>query len=430
MQFSQPYALWFIVLAILPFLSTVIFSKYYRIYLSETFQKRRSKKWEWIRTTVASLVIAGLVVILANPIRVESVRNPLKNGIDILFVLDLSKSMLAEDIAPNRINAGKRVLSNFIGERSSDRIGLIGFAGKPFVFSPLTFDHAGLLKIVSDMTVDSIKQEIPGFSGTAIGDGLLLASDAIKTEPDRKKVIILLTDGEANVGIDPNVVNEYMKMTGVVIHTIGIGDPEGTDLYTTDQFGKKQYFMDNRGVPIRASIDEPLLRKLAGDNGGIYANAASLKEMEKALENLNQLYGKTLETPMETIVIPYAPYVAYFVLLLVSAWLAMEAFSITGAYHISRLSGIALTEESVNYVRIPSLLWGKRVLLLLGFLSLTLGAVQYRYQPPIGTISILIDGSKSMQVEDVGQSRFTLAKQIAGKIIDGYSGNPIRISVF
>lgn len=188
--------------------------------------------------------------------------------------------------------------------------------------------------------------------------------------------------------------------------------------------------MDNRGVPIRASLDEPLLRKLAGDNGGIYANASSLKQMEKALEDLNRLYGKTLEAPPETIVIPYAPYVAYFVLFLVFAWLILEMFSITGAFHLDRFTGIALTEESKNYAQIRSLLWGKRIFLALGFASLALGATQYRYHPPVGTVSLLIDGSKSMLAEDVGKSRFDLAKEIAGDIIEGYSGNPIRISVF
>lgn len=120
------------------------------------------------------------------------------------------------------------------------------------------------------LEVDSIKQEIPGFSGTAIGDALLLAEDALGTTDqgkERKKIIILVTDGEANTGIDPKIAGEYVKNAGNTIYTIGIGDPKGTELYTTDQRGKRQYFLDENGKPIRASIDEALLRKLAEDTG-------------------------------------------------------------------------------------------------------------------------------------------------------------------
>jgi len=338
--------------------------------------------------------------------------------------------MLAEDIAPNRINAGKRVLSTFIKKRSEDRIWLIWFSWKPFVFSPLTFDHTWLLSIVSDISVDSIKQEIPGFSGTAIGDALLLASDAIKSSPERKKVIILLTDGEANIGIDPKIVNEYMKKTRVVIHTIGIGNPAGTPLYVTDAFGKKQYFMDAWGTPIRASIDEPLLKKIAADNGGVYANAASLAELQRAIENLDELYGTTYALPPETIIRSFAPYVGFAVIFLLIIWLFLELFSVTGAFHVSRLSGISLTWESTNYRRVPIAVWSKRILLTVGALALWVWAIRYHYTTPLGSISIMIDGSKSMLVEDVNGSRFDLAKEIAKEIIKTYTGNSIRILLF
>lgn len=277
MQFSHSFVLWFLALAGVPLLVALLFSSRYRVFVSEKLQRGISTRLIWLRAVVASLVIASLVIVAADPIRTESIRNPLKNGIDILFVLDLSKSMLAEDIAPNRINAGKRVLGQFISKRTNDRVGLIGFAGKPFVFSPLTFDHPGLLAIVNDITVDSIRQEIPGFSGTAMGDAMILATDTIADQPERQKVIVLLTDGEANVGIDPRIANEFLKKTGVTVHTIGIGEAKGTELYTTDAYGRKQYFMDNQGVPIRASIDEKLLTQIATDNHGVYANAASLK---------------------------------------------------------------------------------------------------------------------------------------------------------
>lgn len=430
MQFSHPFALWFLALTLVPLLVVLFFGKRYRVFLSEKLQRGVSGKLAWARASVASLIIASLVFVAADPIRTQPIRNPLKDGIDILFVLDLSKSMLAEDIAPNRINAGKRVLGQFISKRSNDRIGLIGFAGKPFVFSPLTFDHPGLLTIVNDITVDSIKQEIPGFSGTAMGDAMLLATDTLGDHPERQKVIVLLTDGEANVGIDPKIANEFVKKTGVTVHTIGIGEPSGTELFTTDSFGHKQYFMDNNGVPIRASIDEKLLKQIASDNHGVYANAASLKEMEKALEDLNRLYGQTMSSTEETLVHSYAPNIAYLALVLLLLWLGLECFSITSPFHLGALTGVRLTPESTNFSLLTPMVWTKRTLFIAGIAVLAIGAYGYRYTPPLGTISILIDGSKSMLVQDVGKSRFDLARDIANKIIDQYPGSPIRISVF
>ncbi len=114
-----------------------------------------------IQALCCSLLSIVLCITLANPVYTKYIQNPLKNGRDIVLILDLSKSMLAEDISPNRIEAGKTVLSHFIEARNQDRIALVGFAGKPFIFSPLSFDQKGLTEIVQNIGVDSIRQEIP-----------------------------------------------------------------------------------------------------------------------------------------------------------------------------------------------------------------------------------------------------------------------------
>ncbi len=142
-----------------------------------------------------------------------------------MVVLDLSKSMLAEDIAPNRITAGRTLLQDFVAKRESDRVGLIGFAGKPFILSPLTFDHAGLSTILGRTTVDTIRQELPGLSGTAIGDALLLARESLNTGLPRSKVILLVTDGEVNIGISPAEVLPSIVKDRIKIYSLGIGDP-------------------------------------------------------------------------------------------------------------------------------------------------------------------------------------------------------------
>lgn len=198
------------------------------------------------------LVIVSLFIcILANPVT-GSVREEVsKNGIDLAIVFDISKSMLAEDIVPNRLEATKKVIAQFIGHFTSDRIALVLFAGKPFLSIPLTFDYPALIDSVERMTTDSIKQDVPGLSGTAIGDGLLVAIDTLTREEknaltpdpspseekgDRKKVIILLTDGEANMGVDPRIAAKLAREKGVRIYALGIGNPAGTDLYVTDRF--------------------------------------------------------------------------------------------------------------------------------------------------------------------------------------------------
>jgi Ca-activated chloride channel family protein len=222
--------------------------------------------------------------------------------------------MLAEDIKPNRIEAAKKVMSDFVSHFTSDRLAIVLFAGKPFLSTPLTFDYTSLIDTVEHMTTDSIRQDIPGLSGTAMGDGLLVALDTLKGDEksiscptdkgecpqdkgvERKKVIIMLTDGEANMGINPNIAAKFAKEQGVKIYTLGIGDPAGTELYITNRFGEKQYFLDQTGKPIRATLDENMLINIAQITGGQYYNAKdedSLASIFKELEKLTKTEMKS-----------------------------------------------------------------------------------------------------------------------------------------
>jgi Ca-activated chloride channel family protein len=187
------------------------------------------------------VIFSFFVCILANPVSISNRTDISKKGIDIAIVFDISKSMLAEDIKPNRIEAAKKVMSDFVSRFTSDRLAIVLFAGKPFLSTPLTFDYTALVDAVERMTTDSIRQDIPGLSGTAMGDGLLVALDTLKrngndtANRERKKVIIVLTDGEANMGINPTIVAKLAKEQNVKIYTLGIGDPSGTELYVTSK---------------------------------------------------------------------------------------------------------------------------------------------------------------------------------------------------
>lgn len=126
-------------------------------------------------------IFSLFVIILANPVTSAVRQDVSKKGIDIAVVFDISKSMLAEDIQPNRIGVAKKAVSDFVARFTSDRLSIVLFAGKPFLSTPLTFDYGALVDAVTHLTTDSIHQEVPGLSGTAIGDGLLVAINTLES---------------------------------------------------------------------------------------------------------------------------------------------------------------------------------------------------------------------------------------------------------
>ncbi|NDK19692.1 VWA domain-containing protein [Candidatus Gracilibacteria bacterium] len=369
MIFLSPY--FFLLFLLLPFIIWTDFrSRKKGVYFrsSPLLQKIYGQsKWKYFYLPlVLKVVIFSLFVcILADPVT-SSVRTDIsKNGIDIAIVFDISKSMLAEDIQPNRITAAKKVMSDFVSRFTSDRLAIVLFAGKPFLSTPLTFDYTALVNTVEQMTTDSIRQDLPGLSGTAMGDGLLVALDTLKgdenqkvsqkqsnlnekgepeggalgsttneetefgvqstsfseTSMDRKKVIIVLTDGEANMGVDPIIAAKLAKEQGVKIYTLGIGDPDGTDLYVTDKYGQKQYFIDQTGKPLRATLDEKTLTDIADITGGAYYNAKDENSLSLIFHELEKLTKTELKTTSITVRHREYEWFLYGIILLLPFWL-------------------------------------------------------------------------------------------------------------
>jgi len=198
-------------------------------------------------------------VLLSEPVWKTSHEKVSISGNTIVFALDLSKSMLAEDLSPSRIEVAKRLLSDFVKKGNISKMGLVIFAGEAFTAVPITEDQDSFLAALEKMTPSTIKQELPGLSGTSIGNALLLGKDLLDRSQNtdtNNPVIILLTDGEANTGIDPVPVAKSMAPDGIPVYSIGIGSAAGTDLYTTDRSGVKHYFLGEDGKPIRAILDE------------------------------------------------------------------------------------------------------------------------------------------------------------------------------
>ena len=196
------------------------------------------------------LAIALLIVILARPQSTNSWQNSTSEGIDIVLAMDISSSMLAEDLKPNRLEAAKDVAASFINGRPNDNVGLVLFAAESFTQCPLTTDHTVLLNLFKDIQCGMIQD------GTAIGLGLANSVSRIKDSQAKSKVIILLTDGVNNAGeIAPVTAAEIAKTFGIRVYTIGVGTKGQAPYPFQTAFGV-QY----QNIPVE--IDEPTLKQI------------------------------------------------------------------------------------------------------------------------------------------------------------------------
>lgn len=225
------------------------------------------------------LAVAILILTLARPQSSKSWQNSTTEGIDIMLALDISSSMLAQDLKPNRLEAAKQVASSFINDRRNDNIGLVVFAGESFTQCPLTTDHAVLLNLFGKVECGMIED------GTAIGNGLATAVNRIKDSQAKSKVIILLTDGSNNRGdIAPSTAAEISKQFGVRVYTIAVGT-RGEALYPV------QTPMGIRYEKMKVEIDEETLTQIAQLTDGRYFRATdnqSLKAIYKEIDEMEK----------------------------------------------------------------------------------------------------------------------------------------------
>ncbi len=250
----------------------------------------------YIQTALAFLLIILFAFTLARPQTLHERIETSQEGIDIIIALDVSGSMLAEDLKPNRIEAAKVQIKEFIKKLSTDRLGIIVFAGQAFTQSPLTFDYDILAHYLDDISTDSINRGVRGLNGTAVGDAILAAINRFKQSENRSKVLILLTDGDANTGIDPSVAAKMAKQEDIRLHTIGIGSKDGAPLPVTNAFGQKDYARTQDGSIVKTTFNEEKLKELARIGGGIYARADETEALIKIFENINELEKRPIKT--------------------------------------------------------------------------------------------------------------------------------------
>jgi Ca-activated chloride channel family protein len=223
------------------------------------------------------LAIGLLIIALARPQSTSRSRDVTIEGIDIVMAMDVSSSMLAQDLRPDRLEAAKDVAAEFIEGRPDDRIGLVIFSGESFTQSPLTSDHSMILNLFKDIESGMIED------GTAIGDGLATSINRLKESDAISKVIILITDGVNNSGsIDPLSAAEIAKIYGLRIYTIGVGTMGMAPYPVQTPFGIQLQNME-------VKIDEEILKQVAEATGGKYFRATSNRKLKEIYEEIDKL---------------------------------------------------------------------------------------------------------------------------------------------
>ena len=228
-----------------------------------------------------------IIFAIARPQTVDvSTRTKTNNGIDIVMAIDVSSSMLAQDLKPDRLSALKRVAATFVDDRTSDRIGLVVYAGESYTKTPITSDKSIIKGALREISYQGLIED-----GTAIGMGLATSVNRLKDSRAKSKVIILLTDGVNNSGfIDPKIATELAVEFGIKTYTIGLGS-NGTALAPVGILpnGEFQYALT------KVEIDEALLKEIASSTGGIYFRATNNKKLEEIYAEINKLEKSEVE---------------------------------------------------------------------------------------------------------------------------------------
>lgn len=228
------------------------------------------------------IAFALIVTAMARPQTHNAWDEKTVEGIDIMLAIDVSTSMLAEDLRPNRIEAAKQVATEFISDRPNDNIGLTIFAGEAFTQCPMTADHTSLINLLQGVRTDIAAQGIIS-DGTAIGMGLANAVSRLKEAKTKSKVVILLTDGSNNMGdISPMTAAQIAKSLGIRVYTIGVGTNK-VARYPMPVAGGVQY------VNIPVEIDTKTLSNIAAMSDGNYYRATNTKELRKIYQDIDKL---------------------------------------------------------------------------------------------------------------------------------------------
>ena len=260
------------------------------------------------------LLIAAVILIVFSLMRPQwgfHWQEVKRKGLDIIIALDTSKSMLAEDVRPNRLERAKLAIRDFVKNLNSDRIGLIAFSGTAFLQCPLTVDYGGFLLSLDGVGIDTIPR-----GGTALSSAIKEAIKSYGSKEKKYKILIIITDGEDNEG-RPQEAAKEAKKNGLTIYCIGIGTKEGELIPLVQESGQREFLKDREGNVVKSRLDEATLEKIALATGGSYVHATArefglellyrerLSKLEKqeSEAKLNKRYIERFQIPLTVVLI-------------------------------------------------------------------------------------------------------------------------------
>ncbi len=315
MRLEHPEYLYGLLLLILPalaFLAYVVWrervlGKHGDKQLLMALMPERSKYKVYIKFVLLVLGFSALVVGMANPQIGKKVETVKLKGADVFVAIDVSNSMSAEDLKPNRISRAKQFVSRLVERVKNDRIGLIVFAGHSYVQMPLTSDKAATKIFLNSITTDMVPTQ-----GTSLAEAIRMAMESYSEEDGKYKALIILSDGEDHEG-EALVAAEEAEEMGVVIHTIGIGDPKGAPIPMMGKNGKSDFKRDTDGSIVLTKLNELALQQVAATANGKYFRLGSgTEELDFLVEELEGLEKRELSEKQVT---DYKSYYYLFVLI-------------------------------------------------------------------------------------------------------------------
>lgn len=303
LKFERPeyfYLLLIIPVILLLFITALYLQKksmrsFAELHLFKILMPLQSTTRPWLKIILILFSFASLVIALANPQTGSRMEEVKREGIDLFLALDVSNSMMAEDILPNRLERSKQAINRLVDKLTGDRVGIIVFAGKAYIQLPLTTDYAAARLFLSTINTNIVSSQ-----GTAIGDAIQLAVNSFdKTE--RNKAIIIISDGEDHEADAVTSAQEANKL-GIKVYTIGMGLEDGSPIPIYNTYGKQTGFRkDNSNNTIVTKLNESLLQQIAAAGEGAYVRANNTRSgLETIFNEINKIAKSEIEAKVYT----------------------------------------------------------------------------------------------------------------------------------
>ena len=281
-------------------------------FLSRYFKKRSLKKYgdisvidqlmpyasrvrPLVKFVFVLLALVSLIFALADPQFGSKLEKVKREGVELIIALDVSNSMLAEDIEPNRLERAKRSISKMIDNLHNDKIGFIVFAGDAYIQVPVTTDYSAVKMYLSTISTDIVPKQ-----GTAIGSAIEMSMRSFDEESDLEKALIIITDGENHEG-DAIEAAQQAYDEGIKISTIGMGSPQGSPIPIRKSSGRAIYQKDQSGNTVISKLDESTLKRIASEGHGTYIRANNSRTgLDKIYDEINKMTKKEIESKIYT----------------------------------------------------------------------------------------------------------------------------------